>query len=82
VVNTPHFYEFYLNSKSKKEEPIMHKISTPVKSQRVADTSRFTKRIGSTEYKVGVYFKQDAKETLEDKIFRIIEREVCRNVTA
>jgi len=50
-----------------------------VNIERIADTSRFTKRIGSTVYKVEVHFKQDAKETLGEKILRLIEREVSKN---
>jgi len=46
------------------------------KIERLADTRRFTKRIGSTIYKVEVKFKADAKETIEEKIYRLIESEV------
>lgn len=31
-----------------------------------------TKRIGTTTYKVKVYFNNNSTETMEDKIFRII----------
>ena len=54
----------------------MQKNNQTVNIQRVADTSRFTKRIGSTVYNVGIYFKQDAKETMEDKIFRLVKNEL------
>ena len=33
------------------------------------------KRIGSTTYRVAVHFSADSKETLENKILRLIERE-------
>ena len=33
------------------------------------------KRIGNTNYIVSVRFSETSKETLEDKIFRLIERE-------
>jgi len=33
------------------------------------------KRIGSTVYEVSVYFSETSKETIEDKIKRLIERE-------
>ena len=56
----------------------MHKKENNLKIERVAKTSQFTKRIGSTVYKVGVHFKQDAKETAEDKIRRVIESEVAK----
>jgi len=35
------------------------------------------KRIGATTYIVTVHFSKTSKETLEDKILRLIEREVC-----
>jgi hypothetical protein len=36
----------------------------------------FTKRIGSTTYLVSVYSGKESRETTEDKIFRLIKREV------
>ena len=34
-----------------------------------------TRRIGSTTYKVKVFFKEDGNETMEDKILRLIQNE-------
>jgi len=34
------------------------------------------KRIGSTTYVVSVHFSKTSKETMEDKILRLMEREV------
>jgi len=34
------------------------------------------KRIGSTTYKVSVHFSETSKETMEDKLLRLMEREV------
>jgi len=39
----------------------------------------FTKQIGSTLYRVKVCFKEDSKETMEDKILRMIDREFSTN---
>jgi hypothetical protein len=36
----------------------------------------FQKRIGSTVYRVTVHFNPDAKETIEDKLLRLMESEV------
>ena len=36
------------------------------------------KRIGSTTYKVSIHFSERSEETLEDKILRLIEREVSK----
>jgi hypothetical protein len=36
---------------------------------------RMTKRIGSTTYKVTIHFSKTSKETLQDKMLRLILRE-------
>ena len=46
------------------------KINTP------QEPYRLKKRLGSTVYEVNVYFNQDAKETMNDKIMRLIRNEV------
>lgn len=40
---------------------------------------KLLKRIGSTTYEVSVHFSRTSKETMEDKILRLIEREVDKN---
>ena len=35
---------------------------------------RLTRRIGQTTYKVNVHFSETSKETMSDKIIRLIER--------
>ena len=37
-----------------------------------------TRRIGSTTYKLKVFFSETAKETMEDKILRMIQNEVLK----
>ena len=54
----------------------MHKKSTPVNIQRVAETSRFKKRIGSVIYEVSIHFKKDATETLDKKVLRLIKNDM------
>ena len=44
-----------------------------------AQSSRFCQRIGSTLYEVNVYFNEAAKESLEDKIFRLVSNESLKN---
>jgi len=34
--------------------------------------------IGSTAYEVAVYFSQTSRETLADKILRLIRNEICK----
>lgn len=41
-----------------------------------AEPVKFVKRIGSTTYVVAVHFSQTSKETAEDKLLRLMEREV------
>ena len=36
---------------------------------------KLSKRIGSTVYEVQVYFNQDAKETMDAKILRLVKNE-------
>jgi len=60
-------------------------LSRPLQDDGVAKTASHTserepiklrKRIGSTEYIVKVIYSPTATETLEDKLFRMIEGEV------
>jgi len=44
--------------------------------KRIADISRFNKRIGSITYEVSIHFKKDAKETMDKKIMRLIKNEM------
>jgi len=37
---------------------------------------KFSKRIGSTTYVVAVHFSRTSKETMQDKVLRLIESEV------
>ena len=46
-----------------------------------ADPPQFTKRIGSTTYKVSVHFSRTSKETMNDKILRLIKRETVPQTT-
>ena len=41
-----------------------------------AEPLNLTKRIGSTTYVVSVHFSRTSKETVEDKLIRLMEREV------
>ena len=44
--------------------------------REVAEPVTLLKRIGLTTYKVSVRFSETSKETMEDKLLRMIEREV------
>jgi len=41
-----------------------------------AEPLKLTKRIGSTTFTVSVHFSQTSKETVEDKLLRLMERDV------
>jgi hypothetical protein len=45
-------------------------------SEKRSEPMKLLKRIGSTTYMVSVYFSKTSKETMEEKILRLIEREV------
>ena len=49
-----------------------------VKSEN-AQPPYLLKRIGSTVYHVTIHFSETSNETLEDKILRLIEREVNKS---
>ena len=38
---------------------------------------RLTKRIGQTTYKVNIHFSETSKETMSDKIIRLIQSEAA-----
>jgi hypothetical protein len=40
---------------------------------------KMTCRIGKTDYNVSVMFSKTSKETIEDKLLRIIEMELSKN---
>ena len=40
---------------------------------------KLLRRIGSVVYEVSVHFSDNTKETMEDKILRLIEREVSKS---
>ena len=50
----------------------------PVKAQE-APQHGFEKRIGKATYKVSVHFNPDSKETIMDKIFRLLRNEASQN---
>ncbi|MCL2189465.1 MAG: transposon-encoded TnpW family protein [Defluviitaleaceae bacterium] len=57
----------------------MQKNSKAKNIQRDAEPSRFKQRIGSIIYEVGVHFKEDATETMEQKILRLIKNDLAQN---
>ncbi|MDL2225423.1 transposon-encoded TnpW family protein [Eubacteriales bacterium OttesenSCG-928-M02] len=52
--------------------PIPSEATPPIES------SVFTKRIGSTNYRVSVHFSKTSRETMNDKILRLMKNEAAR----
>jgi len=48
------------------------------KTEQPHEPKIFTKRIGSTNYKVTVYFSNTSYETINDKVIRLIKNDVSR----
>ena len=44
-----------------------------------AEPQTFSKRIGQTTFVVSVHFSRDERETMQDKLLRLIESEVRRS---
>jgi len=40
---------------------------------------RFTRRIGNTNYRIRVHFSETSRETMDDKILRMMKSEVGRS---
>ena len=57
----------------------MNENSTTKTANQEGAATRFTKRIGSTVYEVSVHFSTTSKETVEDKILRLLKNEVHKS---
>ena len=66
----------FTKTKYTKEANTMQKHPT---NQEGAQPPRFTKRIGSTVYEVSIHFSTTSKETVEDKILRMLKNEVNKS---
>lgn len=49
--------------------------TTTVKKEQPRESCVFTKRIGSTTYRVSVHFSKTSRVTVKDKILRLIKNE-------
>jgi hypothetical protein len=50
-------------------------MQTVTAKQQTREAGTFTKRIGSTTYRVGVHFSGTSKETAKDKLVRLVRNE-------
>ena len=49
------------------------------KEQPQKESGLFTKRIGSTNYQVSVHFSKTSRETMNDKILRLVKNETVNH---
>jgi len=49
---------------------------TAQNEQKPVSVANFSKRIGSVTYEVSVRFSEGGNETMEDKLLRLVKREV------
>jgi len=56
---------------------ILQQTIAPAAPDTHAQSMLMTKRIGSTTYRVTVHFSQTSRETLDDKIIRLIRNETA-----
>jgi len=54
-------------------------VTNAVTGRKPAEPQVLLKRVGSTNFIVSVHFSQTSKETLEDKLLRLMESEVKSN---
>jgi hypothetical protein len=47
-------------------------------AETIRESRTFTKRIGSTDYEISVFFSDKSRETLTDKMTRLIKSESKR----
>lgn len=52
--------------------------ATAPKEQTPYEPRSFTKRIGSTNYRVSVHFSRTSRETIDDKILRLAKNEAAK----
>ena len=53
-----------------------------IKKEPPRESGVFTKRIGSTNYRVNVHFSKTSRETVNDKIIRMIKNETAGKAAA
>lgn len=56
-------------------------LSAATTAQNEREPVKLLERVGSTTIEVSIHFSNTSKETMEEKILRLIEREVTANVT-
>ena len=60
-----------------KKGKIMEKTTEHIKVEQ--DIPQISRKIGNTTFTVGLYFNENAQETMQDKVERMIKNEVQSN---
>ena len=50
-------------------------MTTIIKKEQAHESGAFNKRIGSTNYHVNVHFSKTSRETMNDKVLRLIKND-------
>lgn len=58
----------------------MRKTASKTTAKPTCECCTFIKRIGSTDYEVSVFFSRTSRETLHDKIARLIKSEATERL--
>ena len=61
--------------------PVTQNIRHIIKEGILSNTKCLTRRIGSTTYKIKVHFSETGRETMEEKILRLVREESLDNRT-
>ena len=65
-------------SAGQKGADTMQKVITSPEEPIPCEQGSFTKRIGSTNYRVSVHFSKTSRETIDDKILRLVKNEAAK----
>jgi hypothetical protein len=55
---------------------MMNVTANPIKQAAPREAFTLTRRIGSTTYRANIYFNPEAKETMDDKIMRLLRNDL------
>lgn len=69
---------YYINPTTEQKGADMMQTTTAPKEQTPCEPRSFTKRIGSTNYRVSVHFSKTSRETIDDKILRLAKNEAAK----
>lgn len=69
---------YYIKPTTEQKGADTMQTATAPKEQIPCEPRSFTKRIGSTNYRVSVHFSRTSRETIDDKILRLAKNEAAK----